>query len=63
MAAFSRPTEAAAVAAVYAFLIANFIYRDMGPLHGKDGEPIRLRDKPSALVTAWVHPDTKRTLS
>ncbi|MCB1819492.1 MAG: TRAP transporter large permease subunit, partial [Gammaproteobacteria bacterium] len=25
------PTEAAAVAAVYAFLIANFIYRDMGP--------------------------------
>ena len=56
------PTEAAAVAAVYAFLIANFIYRDMGPLHGKDGEPIRLRDKPSALITAWVHPDTKRTL-
>jgi len=56
------PTEAAAVAAVYAFLIANFIYRDMGPLHGKDGEPIRLRDKPSALITAWVHPDTKRTV-
>lgn len=26
------PTEAAAVAAVYAFLIAVFIYRDMGPL-------------------------------
>ncbi|MEM8753015.1 MAG: TRAP transporter large permease [Pseudomonadota bacterium] len=26
------PTEAAAVAAVYAFLIANFVYRDMGPL-------------------------------
>ncbi len=26
------PTEAAAVAAVYAFFVANFIYRDMGPL-------------------------------
>ncbi|MCL4145661.1 UNVERIFIED_CONTAM: hypothetical protein GTU68_058722 [Idotea baltica] len=25
------PTEAAAVAAIYAFLISNFIYRDMGP--------------------------------
>ncbi len=29
------PTEAAAVAAVYACLIALFIYRDMGPLKGK----------------------------
>ena len=28
------PTEAAAVAAVYAAFIALFIYRDMGPLHG-----------------------------
>ena len=26
------PTEAAAVAAVYAFFIAVFVYRDMGPL-------------------------------
>ena len=26
------PTEAAAVAAVYAFFIANFVYKDMGPL-------------------------------
>ena len=26
------PTEAAAVAAVYAFIIATFVYRDMGPL-------------------------------
>ena len=31
------PTEAAAVAAIYAFLISMFIYRDMGPLAGKDG--------------------------
>ena len=29
------PTEAAAVAAVYAFFIALFIYRDMGPLNGR----------------------------
>ncbi|MAU99015.1 MAG: C4-dicarboxylate ABC transporter [Fulvimarina sp.] len=29
------PTEAAAVAAVYAFLIAVFVYRDMGPLKGQ----------------------------
>jgi len=28
------PTEAAAVAAVYAFFAACFIYRDMGPLYG-----------------------------
>ncbi|MCC2095316.1 MAG: TRAP transporter large permease [Hyphomicrobiales bacterium] len=28
------PTEAAAVAAVYAFLVALFVYRDMGPLKG-----------------------------
>ena len=26
------PTEAAAVASMYAFLIANFVYRDMGPM-------------------------------
>jgi len=30
------PTEAAAVAAVYAFFVALFIYRDMGPLKGRD---------------------------
>ncbi|MEX0970144.1 MAG: TRAP transporter large permease [Paracoccaceae bacterium] len=29
------PTEAAAVASVYAFLVAVFIYRDMGPLQGR----------------------------
>ena len=30
----ASPTEAAAVSAVYAYFIANFIYRDMGPLAG-----------------------------
>ncbi len=34
------PTEAAAVAAVYAFLIANFVYRDMGPLAAKNRAPV-----------------------
>ena len=29
------PTEAAAVASVYAFLVAVFTYRDMGPLQGR----------------------------
>ena len=57
------PTEAAAVAAVYAFLISMFIYRDMGPLAGKNGAaPISLMKKPWALFTAWVHKDTRNTL-
>ncbi|MDO6461932.1 TRAP transporter large permease [Granulosicoccaceae sp. 1_MG-2023] len=58
------PTEAAAVAAVYAFLIANFIYRDMGPLAAKgEGEkPVSLLRKPWALLTVWFHKDTKATL-
>ncbi len=33
------PTEAAAVSAVYAFLIAHFVYRDMGPLAGREPAP------------------------
>ena len=58
------PTEAAAVAAVYAFLIANFVYCDMGPLAAeRDGDAnVPLVKRPYALLTAWVHPDTKRTL-
>ncbi|MCL3882626.1 TRAP transporter large permease [Marivita sp. GX14005] len=57
------PTEAAAVAAVYAFLIASFVYRDMGPLAGKDGAPnLNLLQKPIALVTVFFHRDTKDTL-
>ncbi|MGR3504182.1 TRAP transporter large permease [Pseudaestuariivita sp.] len=57
------PTEAAAVAAVYSFLIASFVYRDMGPLAGKDGAPNKsLLRAPWALVTALVHPDTQKTL-
>ncbi|WP_424934174.1 TRAP transporter large permease [Amaricoccus macauensis] len=56
------PTEAAAVAAVYAFIIANFVYRDMGPLNGADGQKVSLLRKPWALLTAWVHKDAKHVL-
>ena len=58
------PTEAAAVSAIYAFLIASFVYRDMGPLAAKnEGEkPKSLLARPYALLTAWFHPDTRDTL-
>jgi len=57
------PTEAAAVAAIYAFFIANFIYRDMGPLSRPEGTPnLSLMRKPIALVTAFFHRDTRDTL-
>ena len=53
------PTEAAAVAAVYAFLIANFVYRDMGPV--KDGwGPLVLL--PVRVLSVFWHPDTKHAL-
>src|SRR6056297_1635690 len=57
------PTEAAAVAAVYSFFIASFVYKDMGPL-ATDGEGSRasLFKKPQALIAAFFHPDTKHTL-
>lgn len=57
------PTEAAAVAAVYAFFIATFVYRDMGPLatSGADANTPLWR-KPHALLIAFVHPDTKKAL-
>ena len=60
--AIFTPTEAAAVASVYAFLIAVFVYRDMGPLAGADGNRISLLRKPQALVTAFFHRDTRTTL-
>ncbi|GEM77997.1 TRAP transporter large permease [Vibrio superstes] len=52
------PTEAAAVAAVYAFLIANFVYKDMGPFADKSNKkPLLLK-----VVQTFVHKDTKDTL-
>ncbi len=57
------PTEAAAVAAVYAFVVACFVYRDMGPLaRASEAANIPLYRKPQALITAFVHPDTRHTL-
>ncbi len=57
------PTEAAAVAAVYAFLIACFVYRDMGPLHVEgDGNNISLINKPIALISVFWHRDVRNTL-
>ncbi len=57
------PTEAAAVASVYAFIIATFVYRDMGPLATQEGENnIALWRKPQALITAFFHRDTRDTL-
>ena len=57
------PTEAAAVAAVYAFFIAAFVYRDMGPLHVEgEGRNLSLMRKPLALVTVFFHRDTRDTL-
>jgi C4-dicarboxylate transporter DctM subunit len=53
------PTEAAAVAAIYAFLIANFVYKDMGPFKekGKGGLLLIWR----SLSVFW-HKDTKESL-
>ena len=57
------PTEAAAVAAVYAFFVAAFVYRDMGPLHVEgEGRNLSLMRKPLALVTVFFHRDTRDTL-
>jgi C4-dicarboxylate transporter DctM subunit len=53
------PTEAAAVAAVYAFLIANFVYRDMGPVREGWG-PLAL--VPVRIVSVFWHRDTRHAL-
>jgi len=44
------PTEAAAIAAMYAFFVANFIYRDMGPLYVDGSAPIPLWKKPHSFL-------------
>ena len=57
------PTEAAAVAAIYAFVIANFVYRDMGPLMAGAGQGnVSIFKNPQAILSAWIHPDTRKTL-
>jgi C4-dicarboxylate transporter DctM subunit len=58
------PTEAAAVASVYAFLVACFVYRDMGPLHVKDDDIPNhsLFARPWTLITVFFHRDTRDAL-
>jgi len=56
------PTEAAAVAAVYAFVIANFVYKDMGPLKGEGDLRYSVLSRPTSLITVFFHPDTKHAL-
>lgn len=67
----ASPTEAAAVSAVYAFLIAIFVYRDMGPLKGvpwrtnKDDSIPRIifhnvSQTILALPRSAVHPDMRK---
>ena len=58
------PTEAAAVASVYAFLVACFVYRDMGPLHvkGDDTKNHSLFQRPWTLITVFFHRDTRDAL-
>ena len=53
------PTEAAAVAAIYAFLISNFIYKDMGPFKEKGAGGLMLLWR--SLSVFW-HKDTKQGL-
>ena len=76
--AIFTPTEAAAVASVYAFFIAMFVYRDVGPLKAREArslsaaavtgidapvqKPLSLLQAPWALVTAFFHKDTRDTL-
>jgi C4-dicarboxylate transporter DctM subunit len=56
------PTEAAAVAAVYAFFISNFIYKDMGPLADKEPEEKRAKAYWRKASHVFWHEDTRKTL-
>ncbi|HEY7864382.1 MAG TPA: TRAP transporter large permease subunit, partial [Psychromonas sp.] len=56
------PTEAAAVAAVYAFFISNFIYKDMGPLSDKEPDAKKAQPYWRKASHALCHEDTRKTL-
>ncbi len=68
----ASPTEAAAVSAVYAFFIAIFVYRDMGPLKGvawKESDESwggaigrNLKLTITALPRSIVHADVHRVM-
>ncbi len=52
------PTEAAAVAAVYAYVIAVFVYRDVGPLKkGSVKSPLH-----KLAIEIFIHKDVAKTL-
>lgn len=53
------PTEAAAVAAIYAFLVANFVYKDMGPFKEKGSGGIMILFRG---ISVFWHKDTKDSL-
>lgn len=58
------PTEAAAVAAVYAFFVAHFIHRDMGPLKGVVYNELKNREILWTFIKSIphsvFHEDTKK---
>jgi len=56
------PTEAAAVAAMYAFFVANFVYCDMGPLYRAGEKALPIWKKPHSVLTVWFHRDTRNVL-
>ena len=68
----ASPTEAAAVSAVYAFFIAIFVYRDMGPLKGvvwrEENESLgravirNLRLTLISVPSSLVHADTRKVM-
>ena len=68
----ASPTEAASVAAVYAYLIAVFGYRDIGPMKGilwrKEGEATataalrNLAQMAIALPKSTIHPEVRKVV-
>ncbi|WP_085908053.1 TRAP transporter large permease [Kiloniella majae] len=56
------PTEAAAVASVYAFVIAVFVYRDMGPLKGRDTSELAVSDYLIAIPKSVFDADVRKTI-
>ncbi|WP_417429504.1 TRAP transporter large permease [Kiloniella sp.] len=56
------PTEAAAVASVYAFVIAVFVYRDMGPLKGRDASDLGVGDYLIAIPKSVFDADVRKTI-
>ena len=68
----ASPTEAAAVSAIYAFLVSVFFYRDMGPLKQqpwrKAGESIGGMLLRNSWIMAWglpksvTHPEVRKTV-